>query len=808
MTKVKPLAPTRLRTRLKPSAVPYEDSRAIPDGRTAEPQPRALQALELALHIKDGGYNVYLAGEPNLGRTYMVQRFLAPRAAKSPVPPDILYVFNFEDQDRPRAIKLPPGQGRAFKQALSAAMNKLRKDIPERFDQESYFRQRQEIRDTYQGGKQSIFHEMESEATRQGFNLNMDEDGGMTLYPLMEGKILSEDEYDKLDSGLRKSLKRRGDKLLLSLNEFVRRMNHEDQELKEAENNLDRQVVSLALAEHVDPLIERFGGLASNGVVKEHIEAIKEDLLDNIDQFTIRDQPQLPIAGIPTGEQSGAADEFFTRYEINLFVDHADTKGAPIVIEDHPTHSNLLGMVEREAELGALITDFSLIKAGALHRALGGFLILHMEDILQYSTAWEALMRALRSGQAKIEEPNDGQEPSRTKSIEPEPLPIEVKVILVGTDETYELLLEHEDRFPKLFKIKAHLQETVVRDAGSIKGLLVSLKRIIDEASLPPFDREALAGLVDESSRLSEDQRKLSLKLPLLRELMIESAAMATMDGLEIVGAANLRKAIVAKHYRSNLYEETFMEEYDRELIKVSTSGEAVGRVNGLSVTWFGDFEFGLPHQIACTVGVGHEGVIDLEREADLGGPIHTKAMMILKSYLLGLFAQDKPIILSGSLCFEQSYAQVEGDSASAAELAALLSSLAGVPLNLSLAFTGAVNQSGDIMAVGGVTPKIEGFFEVCRRRGLSGKQGVLIPMDNVPHLMLKQPVVDAVEAGQFQIYPVRHIEEALELLTGRPAGKRLKSGGFSKDSLYQAVDQRLAELAHLGEREYKRRRR
>ncbi len=510
----------------------------------------------------------------------------------------------------------------------------------------------------------------------------------------------------------------------------------------------------------------------------------------------------------PAPEGQSPLDDFFSRYDVNLFVDHAETSGAPIVVEDHPTPANLLGCVERESEMGALITDFTLIKAGSLHRALGGFLILHIEDILQHPAAWEGLMRSLRSGLAKIEENSDGQEQSKTKTIEPEPLAIETKVILIGSDETYEALLGHDDRFTKLFKIKAHMQDSVHRTAASINNLLPSLKRIIDEGGLKPFTREALAGLVDEASRLAEDQRKLSLKLPLLRDLMIEASALADMAKRDIVDQATLCKAIKARHYRSNLYEEEFMEEYNRELIKVATTGSAVGRVNGLSVTWFGAFEFGLPHQIACTVGVGREGVLDLEREADRSGPIHTKGMMILKSYLLDLFAQNKPLILSGSLCFEQSYAHVEGDSASGAELAALLSALSRTPIDQSLAFTGAVSQSGDILAVGGVTQKIEGFFQICNRRGLTGRQGVLIPQDNIDHLMLKDEVVEAVAQDKFKIYPVRRIEQAMELLTGLPAGRRLKDGGFSAGSLYKLVDDRLTELTRLGEREYSRRRR
>jgi len=476
------------------------------------------------------------------------------------------------------------------------------------------------------------------------------------------------------------------------------------------------------------------------------------------------------------------------------------------VVEDHPTYSNLLGCLERESEMGALVTDFTLIKAGSLHRANGGYLVLRVLDLLQNPAAWEGLLRALRSGLARIEDPD--MDAARVKGIEPMPMPLNVKVVLIGEDEIYEMLLERDERFAKLFKIKAQMNSETERSAPQVKNWLCQLARIMDDAELLPFSREALAGLVDHGSELCEDHRKLTLRFPLMRETLIEASAMAAMAGKDMVDRESLDAALRARRSRSDLVEELFMEEYDRDVIKIRTSGSEVGRVNGLAVTSSGDYEFGLPHQIACTVGVGHGGIIDLEREAELGGPIHTKAMMILKSYLASQFAHNKPLVLSGSLCFEQSYTGVEGDSASGAELAALLSAISEVPLRLSLAFTGAVSQSGQIMAVGGVTRKIEGFFELCSRRGLTGEQGVILPRDNVEHLMLDERVISAVREGKFHIYPVTHISEAMELLTAMPAGRRRKDGSFTKGSLFEKVDDRLHELGWLAEHSFKTRRR
>lgn len=799
MSTPRPLSPKKLRAFLDPARISQADSTGISGKPNAKPpQPRALEALTLGLTIRDRGYNIYLAGDNNMGRTYLLRSFLEPVAAKENPPKDILYVSNFEDEDRPKALFLPAGKGSEFKRELAEVLADVRREIPLKSEADGFVKKRRDLSDGFQESKDELLRKMESEASARGFSLDVDDQGGMTLYPLVEGKLISEDEFDKLDSDYRKMLKTRSDKVMKQANAMLREIDQAEKDFREKEQGLEQSLVSEVLAEHLGPLAKRMAGEKGCDLAASFLDSLQADILDNLEHFMPERGGQQGAATLqdPFGLASG--EDFFGRYEVNLFVDNKETLGAPIVVEDHPTVHNLLGCIERESEMGALVTDFTLIKSGSLHRACGGYLILHVEDLLQYPSAWEGLLRALRSGVSRIEDAGDGQEQTRTKTIEPEPLPMDVKVIIIGPDEVHEALITHDERFAKLFKIKAHLTQTVKRTPETIKRFLADLARVIMEAELPPFDREALAGLVDYSSHLAEDQKKLSLKMPKIRDLMLEAAAYASMAGKKVVDGKSLCRASKARDFRSNLYEQEFMEEYDRELIKVRTQGESVGRVNGLSVTWVGEYEFGLPHQIACTVGAGRGGIVDLEREAELGGPIHTKAMMILKSYLLGLFAQDKPLVLTGSLCFEQSYAHVEGDSASGAELAALLSAISGVPLRLSLAFTGAVSQSGAIMAVGGVTRKVEGFFEVCRRRGLTGDQGVILPADNVDQLMLNDDVVKAVEQGKFAVYPVTRMEQAMELLTGLKAGKPLKNGGFSKDSLYARVDTRLRELSRL----------
>jgi len=795
---ISPLSVDKLCPFLPEERIPWESSDSIPRrSRLAPPQPRALKALESALSIRVTGYNIYLSGQENLGRTYIIREYLAPRAKKRETPPDLVYVNNFTDPDRPILLTLPAGQGKRLRDGIGEVLAGIRRQLPLRLEHASYIKRHSAIQSKFQDVRSSLIRDMDKIAGDNGFNLDMDEQGALTLYPLVEGKRLNEDEFSHLDLKLRQNFKRKGSTLLQNMSGLVKRFSDAERDFRADERGLDREIITDVLDALLTPERDRMlKACPNNEKLIEYFDSLRRDIVDNPDLFMPRDG----VSADGHMPSSPGNDDPY-RYDINLFVDNSETRGAPVVVEAHPTAANLLGCIERESEMGALVTDFTLIKAGSLHRANGGFLIMRIEELLQHISAWEGLLRALRAGQARLDENIDSPDGAvRTKGIEPAPVPIELKVILVGNETIYENLLTHDPRFCKLFKIKAQLTDVMDRNAANIRTWLVQAARIIDKDGLAPFSRGALAGLVDFASQLCEDQKKISLQFPIIRDVMVEADALARADAEDTVSRVTLDKTLDARMYRTNLVEELYMEEYDRDLLKVHVTGREVGRVNGLSVSWYGDFEFGLPHQISCTVGVGHGGIIDLEREAELGGPIHTKAMLILKSYLTDCFAREKPLVLTGSLCFEQNYGGIEGDSASGAELAALLSAISQVPVDLSYAFTGAVSQSGQIMAVGGVTRKIEGFFGICSRRGLTGKQGVLIPADNVDHLMLSLPVREAVAAGKFRILPVRHITEALEILTDMPVGRRLKNGSFTPGSLYDLVDRRLRELGHYAE--------
>jgi predicted ATP-dependent protease len=798
MPKTLPLPPEKLRSSLPSNGIPIARSSEVKGRVRSYPQPRALQALELALSLSGMEYNVYVAGDAGLGRTYFVQNHLEPRAIEFPTPGDWVYLHNFEEPDRPLAVPFPAGEGKKLQLALRQLIQAIRREIPLRLEQDIHLGRKEKLLKKYHTSRETLLSNMEHTASCSGFNVNFDERGGLALMPMVEGKTLSAEEFERLTPDVRKDIRLRSGKIMGSVMNILHRIDKEESELEQRKRSLDVEEAKSVLDEAFCPLLEEFG---EHEQLLRFMDNLREDILENLEEFLPResDPEQTSREHVPGG------DGFFSRYQANLFVDNARQKGAPVIVEENPTFYNLLGSIQRETEMGTMYTDFSMLRAGSLHRANGGFLIMNAELLLSNPNAWEGLLRCLRSSRIRLEDPTGSQEGFKTKTLEPAPIPLRVRIILVGSDELYELLLDQEERFGKFFKLKAHLQDWTPRHAQSIRSYVRYLAQIARAENLRPFNRSGLGALVDYSSRLVQDQKKLSLRFPHMREIMLEADAQARMSRIEEVDGALVLQAIRNRDFRSNLYEEEFLHEYDREAIRVPTSGTQAGRAIGLSVSQYGDYVLALPHLISCTVGVGHGGVLDLEREAELGGPIHTKGMMILKSYFLDLFAQDKPLTFTGSLCFEQSYAHVDGDSASGAELAALLSALSSVPLRLSLAFTGAVSQSGAILAVGEVSRKVEGFFQVCQRRGLTGEQGVLIPVDNTPHLMLKDEVVHAVSEGKFSIYPVRSIEQAMEILTGIPTGRRLKNGGFSAGSLYRKVDERLTELAYLAEREVKR---
>lgn len=802
MSSLNPLPPDRLHATFDPSRLEWEHSGQIAlakNGRSPF-HPRAMQALDLALQVNNPGYNVYLSGEADLGRSHMLLTYLRPKAAKMDTAPDLIYVHNFANPDEPILLRLPTAYGKKLKAALKELLEKTGSGLEKILKSRPFQQERAKVLEDFHTERSELLYTMHSFAHAHGFELELD-DEGLALSPLEETDKKNTHNLFTAKSGFSSGKSKKGAALARELLSKLQILHNMEEAFHLKEQDLQRRAMEEVLNKLFPQLEKQIALKSPPAGLESYLNALKTDMLDNCQAF-------LPHGKNPKTEESGACqtDSILSRYAVNIFVDNSEHDGAPIIVEDNPTVSNLLGCMERESELGALVTDFTLIRSGSLQKANGGFLILHVEDLLQHPQSWDALMRSLRSSTAKVEE---GSEPPEgmimARSLSPQPLNFDTKVILIGDEEVFEELLIHDERFGKLFRIKAHMNDQVERNGANIKAYLNQIAQIAQEAQLLPFDRSALAWLIDLGSHLCEDQKRLSLRFPLIRNFMIEASALAENQNLDAVSGEILEQAYAARNYRASLIEEIFMDDYDRQMIKLMTSGSAIGQVNGLSLIMQGDFEFGLPHRISCTVGVGHDGIIDLEREAELGGPIHTKALLILKSYLTRMFARKKPLVLNASLYFEQSYAGIEGDSASGAELVALLSALADIPVRQDLAFTGALGYSGQIMAVGGVTRKIEGFYKVCSKKGLTGSQGVIIPSDNIDHLMLSPELLKSVRDERFFIYAVRNIEEALFLLTGMAAGKTHKNGGFTKGSLFDLVDKRLENLGCYAQSTFRR---
>jgi lon-related putative ATP-dependent protease len=552
---------------------------------------------------------------------------------------------------------------------------------------------------------------------------------------------------------------------------------------------MNRDVALFALGHLIADLKEKYKG---NTDVTAFLDSVQTDVLDNLAQFIRRpdESPQTPFQ-LPWMKEAP-----FKKYEVNVVVDNSEVKGAPVVMESNPTYQNLFGRVEKEAQFGALITDFTMIRGGSLHRANNGYLILPVEELLRNPFSYEGLKRALKSEHIKIEEAEERFGYITSKSLRPEPIPLDIKVILIGDPYLYEQLYVLDMEFSQLFKVKADFDTSMNRTEENIERYAAFVCTLCAKESLKHLDGSGLAKLVEHSSRLAEDQEKLSTRFAEVADVIREANFYATEEKSDFVTGAHVRKAIEEKVYRSKLVQEKIQEMIKRGVLLIDTDAEEVGQVNGLSVTGTGDFEFGTPSRVTASVGLGRDGVIDIEREAKMGGPIHTKGVLILSGYLNEKYAQDKPLSLSTRLVFEQSYGGVEGDSASSTELYAILSVLSELPIKQNLAVTGSVNQKGEVQAIGGVNEKIEGFFEVCKAKGFTGKQGVMIPESNVQNLMLKEEVVDAVKAGQFRIYSVKTIDEGIEILTGMKAGERLKDGTIEKDTVNFFVDKRLREMA------------
>jgi lon-related putative ATP-dependent protease len=713
--------------------------------------------------------------------------YLADLAAKEPSPPDYTYVHNFRDPEQPQSISLPKGMGRVLKADMEELISTLRVQIPEVFESEDYSNRREALMHTFTQERNAILQELDAKAGEEGFILNISPTGLM-IFPGKEGKPLGEEELKALSDEDREQLRQKSTQLHTVMNEAIRKIRKMEKEYQEKEKKLDQDVALYVVGHHMEELREKYKDLPQ---VIGYLNDVQEDILKNIDDLKKRPGAQAPFP-FPMPEPS------FTQYQVNVFVDHSETAGAPVVFENNPTYPNLFGAVERRAQFGALVTDFSLIRAGSLHRANGGYLVMEALTLLRWFFSYEALKRCLKNREIRIEDPAEMFGLITTKTLQPQPIPLSIKIIIIGDPYIYQILYTYDEDFHKFFKIKAHFDSRMRRTDEHLQKFCELVAGYCHDQKLMPLHKTGMARLIEYAGELAGHQNKLTLQLEEVKDTLKEANYWARNNTHDVVFGTDVEKAIQEQIYRVDLPEEKMQEFIDEGMLFIETAGAVVGQMNGLSVYALGDHAFGRPSRITATVSLGKEGVVTIDREAQLAGNIHNKGVLILAGFLKSRFAQDKPLTLSASLCFEQSYGMIEGDSASMAELVTLLSALADAPIAQNIAMTGSVSQRGEAQPIGGVNWKIEGFYKVCKARGLDGAQGVIIPKSNVQDLMLKKEVVNAVAAGQFHIWAVGHVDEALELLTGLPAGKRQPDGAWEPDTVNFKVDRKLRQMMEL----------
>jgi predicted ATP-dependent protease len=783
------LQPSRLRQRCDPDRFAFATTDELEELAEIFGQERAKNAIEFGVGIRRDGYNLYVLGPAGAGKQTLLRHLVRRQAAAEARPDDWCYVFNFGKPHQPRALRLPAGRGARLRDDMRQLVDELLAAIPAAFDSDEYRARSEQIDAELSERQDKAFAQLSEEAQAKNVAL-LRTPTGFTLAPVKNGEVISPDDFAQLPQEDKDAIEKAVNALQERLAQMLREGQRWRKERRERIRQLNREVAQFAVGSQTEELKQRYADLPDVGA---YLATVEHDLVDNVDDFRRGSEPQQGVMGL-TEPQTPS----FRRYQVNLLVDHGEPDGAPVVFEDFPTYPNLQGRIEHLAQLGALVTDFTLIKAGALHRANGGYLLLDAFKLLTQPFAWEGLKRALVTRKLRIESLGQMYSLVSTISLEPEAIPLDVKVILFGERLWYHLLYAHDPDFGELFKVAVDFDDEVPRSDDNQLLLARLIATIARRNTLLPFDRAAVARLVETRARDVEDAERLSTHVQSLVDLMVEADFAARRAGVAAIGVAQVDVAIDAQIERAGRIRVKVHESILRGSVLIDTTGLHVGQVNGLAVFALGNQRFAKPTRITVNTRVGDGEVIDVQREVELGGPIHSKGVMILASFLSARFSTRHPHSLRASLVFEQTYGEVEGDSASVAELCALLSSLAGVPIRQSLAVTGSVNQYGELQAIGGVNEKIEGFFDICNARGLTGEQGVVIPDSNVKNLMLREDVVAAVAAGTFHVYAVRGIDETIELLTGAVAGERSPIGSYPPESINGRVEARLREFSAI----------
>ena len=786
----KALSAAQLRPRCTADSLPFESTAELEDLPEILGQDRAFKAIEFGINVLHRGFNLYVMGSSGLGKHGLIRKFLNREALTKDTPSDWCYVRNFEQDYKPRALRLPAGQGRAFKKDMKNLLEDLTRSINASFEAAEYQEQVQIIERSFQKKQASLLEKHAEQARLQDIELSQTP-SGFLLTPIIEGRNITEEEFNQLPEETKDQIEDKISAFQDELEYLAPEMSRQRREHNIRIKKLNRKVALFASSSLIKDVKRKYKSLPE---VVNYLKGLQEDVLHHLEEFTEGEEEE--NTSNESAHQQSSKNDSLERYQVNLIVDCAGQKGAPVVYLDNPTYQNLVGRIEYESRSNNPGTNFTLIKPGALLQANGGYLVLDAHKILSSPHAWDALKRSLYAKKVKIENLDQVVGGDNSVTLEPEPIPLKIKVILLGNRNSYYLLHEIDPDFPELFKVEADFDEEIWRTEESTllyARLIASRARKFE---LKDLHADAVARIIEFSSRLANDSEKLSTRLRTIDDLLIEVQYWAEQADHKLIRKDDVEKAIRAQIDRTSRIQGLIQDDIQRGNLMISTEGEAIGEINGLSVFEVGKYGFGQPSRITASVHLGDGKIINIEREVDLSGSIHDKGVLILSALLASRYTRDTPLSFSASITFEQSYGLIDGDSASVAELCVLISALTELPIQQSMAITGSLNQQGQVQAIGGVNEKIEGFYDICKQRGLTGKQACIIPSVNVKNLSLRQDIVDAIEQGMFNIYPIQHYDEALELLMGLPAGERHIDGSYDRNSINDRVVKRLCEFA------------
>ena len=781
MPMIRELNPNKLRRKLTLSEKQCRQIRQDAPLRFFVGQQRAKEAFDFGIENKGQGFNIYVSGYPGSGKLTAIKHFLQEKAKKDETPGDYCYVNNFDDPYCPKMLKLEKGGAHVFRNEMAKLIEEAQSALLRAFESKEYANKRQEITDEYKKREIDLFKQIDDKASANHFAIRRTPIEIIVVPTDEKDDPISDKAFSKMSKKKQEEIIHRRNILMDEVNSLLRKNRELERELNDALVDLDNSVALYSIEELLEELRNKY---KKNKEVVAHLDDVKNRIIAMLSDF-LRSSMQ-------KRNSSASDDNQWLEFDVNVITDNTELEGAPIIMEFNPTYFNLFGKVEHESEMGTLITDFTLIRGGALHKANGGYLILPLKELLLNYFSWDSLKRALKNEEVVIEDAGERFGFMSAKSLKPEPIPLNVQIVLIGSPWLYHLLYQWDEDFKELFRVKAEFDTSMEYSIENSKDFASVIFKIEKEQDLLPLNHAAVGRMLEESCRLADDQHRLSIRFGELGKILREADHYARRDACDEIDSGHIDKAIESKYFRSNLIQEKINDLIRRNTLMIELEGSKIGQINGISVIDLGDISFGRPNKITVSVASGKEGLIDIEREVKLGGPLHSKGVLILNGYLNEHYGQDEQISLVASLVFEQSYSEIEGDSASSAELYAILSGLSKIPVKQGIAVTGSVNQKGEVQPIGAVNEKIEGYFEVCRQHGLTGEQGVVIPQSNMDNLMLKPEVVGAVEKGKFHIWAVSTIDQGLEILTGFKAGKKLKQGGFTKNSVHYRVDQRI----------------